>query len=204
MKIIAKKDPRIHPQFKDLLTLPVLIRVNRINEAAVTTFAQEFENAHNTGQPIVPIVIDSYGGEVYSLLSMIAIIENSNLPVATIGMGKSMSCGAVLLTCGTDGYRFMDEGSTVMIHDVSSFALGKVEDMKARIGEAERLGKLLFQKMATNCGHRNENYFIKQIEKKKHVDWYLTAGVAKKHKIVDHIGVPDFHVNVSVDMEFKF
>jgi len=204
MKVIATKDPRIHPQFKDLITLPIIVRVNKINEAAVATFAKEFEAAHNTGQPVIPVVIDSYGGEVYSLLSMIAIIENANLPVATIGMGKSMSCGSVLLTCGTDGYRFMDADSTVMIHDVSSGAIGKVEDMKARIGEAERLGKLIFQKMAKNCGHRNENYFIKLIEKKKHVDWYLTAKEAKKHSIVDHIGVPEFIVDVSVDMEFKF
>ena len=32
-------------------------------------------NAQNTGQSIIPIVIDSYGGEVYSLLKMIDMIK---------------------------------------------------------------------------------------------------------------------------------
>ena len=77
---------------------PIIIRVNKFNEKAALEFATKVAVAHSTGQKVIPVVIDSYGGEVYSLMSMISSIESSELPVATIVEGKAMSCGAVLLS----------------------------------------------------------------------------------------------------------
>ena len=71
-------------------------------------------------------------------MSMIAAIKASNIPVATIVQGKAMSCGAILASFGEEGLRFMDKDATMMIHDVSSYAFGKIEDLKANAREAER------------------------------------------------------------------
>jgi ATP-dependent Clp endopeptidase proteolytic subunit ClpP len=203
MKHIVEIDPRIKVKLDDLFVPPVVIRVNKFNEDSAKEFAEKMSDAHNTGQDIIPIVIDSYGGQVYSLLAMMAEIENSNLPVATIGMGKSMSCGSVLMTCGDEGYRFMDKNATIMIHDVSSWSYGKVEEIKSDAKETERLNQLIFRKMANNCGHRDEEYFIKKIHEKGHAEWYLTADQAKKAKIINHIRVPSIKTTVSIDTEFK-
>jgi hypothetical protein len=62
---------------------------------------------------------------------MVANIKASNIPVATIVEGKAMSCGALLFSYGASGYRFMDKHATIMIHDVSSGARGKIEEIKA-------------------------------------------------------------------------
>ena len=80
--------------------LPVIIRVRKFDEAAAAMFTKEMRKAQNTGQPVVPVIIDSYGGQVYSLMSMISDIKYSNLPVATIVQGKAMSCGAILFSFG--------------------------------------------------------------------------------------------------------
>ena len=48
---------------------PVIVRVNKFDEDAAKKFDQEIARAHNTGQKVVPVVIDSYGGQVYSLMS---------------------------------------------------------------------------------------------------------------------------------------
>ena len=69
--------------------LPVVIRVRKFDEAAAKTFSDTMANAQNTGQPIVPVIIDSYGGQVYSLMSMISDIKHSRIPVATITQGKA-------------------------------------------------------------------------------------------------------------------
>ena len=138
MNYIFKKDPMI----KDLDlhdNFPVIIRVRSFTEAAAKEFSSLMMRAHNTGQTVIPIIIDSYGGQVYSLMSMIADIKNSKLPVATIVQGKAMSCGAILFSFGNEGMRYMDEDSTVMIHDVSSMGWGKGEEIKADAAEAERL-----------------------------------------------------------------
>ena len=123
MKSIINVDPKIRWDRKlGLIEEPVIIRVKEFTEDSADEFEQDMSKAHNTGQPLVPIIIDSYGGQVYSLLSMISDIQNSDIPVATICVGKAMSCGAVLLSCGNDGMRYCDANSSVMIHDVSSMA----------------------------------------------------------------------------------
>ena len=68
---------------------PVVITVNKFDEDSAKEFKSKVALAHNTGQKVIPIVIDSYGGRVYSLMSMISAIKNSELPIATIVEGGS-------------------------------------------------------------------------------------------------------------------
>ncbi len=118
---------------------PVIITVNKFDEESAKEFRTKIAMAHNTGQKIIPVVIDSYGGQVYSLMSMISTIKNSELPIATIVEGKAMSCGAILLSFGSEGSRFVDKDATIMIHDVSSGQLGKVEEVVASAKETEAI-----------------------------------------------------------------
>ncbi|HCC45469.1 MAG TPA: hypothetical protein DEQ32_13780 [Gammaproteobacteria bacterium] len=181
---------------------PMIIRVNKFDEKSAAEFATKMAIAHSTGQSVIPVVIDSYGGQVYSLLSMVSAIESAELPVATIVEGKAMSCGAVLLTCGEQGMRFADPNATVMIHDVSSGGWGKIEELKADVAEAERLDEKIFTMMARNCG-KKDDYFKKKVFNKKHADWFMDAQQAKKHGIVNHLRVPKMNIKVEVDIEFE-
>lgn len=201
MRKVTSVDPRLKNRTdSDLfVTAPVIIRVNKFDEEAATKFTEDMAKAHNTGQSIIPIVIDSYGGQVYSLMSMITEIQNSRLPVATIVEGKAMSCGAMLFGMGNIGNRYVGPNATVMIHDVSSGMWGKIEEIKADVKEADRLQNTIFKMLARHCGHKDEDYFMKILHKKGHADWFLTAKKAIKHKVADHVGVPEFHVNVNVE-----
>ena len=135
----------VDPKIKDfeLRYNPVIIRVNKFDEPAADEFAKKMAVAHNTGQKIIPVVIDSYGGQVYSLMSMISAIRSSELPVATIVEGKAMSCGVVLFSCGAPGLRFITPEATLMIHDVSSGVFGKSQKIisgKRFNGEVGQIG----------------------------------------------------------------
>jgi len=200
MKVMTYFSPLLKE--KELVEgLPVIVRVRKFDEPAAKTFSEEMVKAQNTGQPIIPVVIDSYGGQVYSLMSMISDIKHSKIPVATIVQGKAMSCGAILFTFGTEGHRYMDADATFMIHDVSSFARGKIEEIKADVGEAERLNQKVFKMMAKNCGH-HEDYFLDIVHDKGHADWYLELDEAKKHKIVNHGYVPELKIRANVEFDF--
>ncbi len=194
----------IDPKIKEieLRKQPMMIRVNKFDEESAKKFAMEMGQAHNTGQKIIPVIIDSYGGQVYSLMSMISAIKHAELPVATIVEGKAMSCGAVLFSFGEEGYRFMDPNATVMIHDVSSMEWGKVEEMKAGAAEADRLNTIIYTMMAQNCG-KKDDYFMKIVDKKKHADWFLDAAEAKKHNMANQLRVPKLAIKVSVDIDFE-
>lgn len=193
-----------HPEMSDLAVRykpPQFVYVNKFTEDSAKEFLEGMVSAQNTGQSIIPVIIDSYGGEVYSLLKMVDLIKTSRIPVATICMGKAMSCGAVLLACGSEGHRYMAPTGTVMIHDVASAAMGKVEDIKAEAKEVERLNKLIFKLMAEGSG-KPTDYFSKLVHENGHADLFLDADDAKKHGLVNHIKVPKFELVFDCQISF--
>ena len=194
----------ISPLIKEfeLRNSPIIVRVNKFNEDSAKEFSNQIAQAHNTGQTVIPVVIDSYGGQVYSLMSMIAAIRDSELPVATIVEGKAMSCGAVLLTCGEEGMRYMDPDATVMIHDVASGQHGKNEEIQASAAETDRLNKKIFQIMARNCG-KPDDFFLEEIHKRGHADWFLEVDECKKIGLVNHARIPKIEVKVDVSINFE-
>jgi len=187
-----------HIKAVELRVDPVIVRVNKFDEDSAKEFVDAISRAQNTGQSIIPVVIDSYGGQVYSLMTMIGAIRASRIPVATIVEGKAMSCGALLFSFGTEGKRYMDPDATLMIHDVSSFAMGKVEEIKADAKEVERLNKKVYEMMARNCG-KPSDYFLKMVHERGHADWYLDAQEAKGHNIANELRVPTLTCKVDLN-----
>lgn len=179
---------------------PVIVTVNEFTEESAQKFNSEMSMAQNSGQKIIPIEIDSYGGQVYALMSMISSIKSSRIPVATIVQGKAMSCGAILASFGTEGYRYMSEHSTMMIHDVSSGAFGKIEELKSDVRETERLNDIVYKMMAHNCG-KPEDYFTKIIHQRGHSDWFLDANTAKEHNIINHIKLPELVIEAKIEID---
>jgi len=186
-----------------LLDVPMVVRVNKFNEDAAKHFADDMAKAHTTGQEIIPVVCDSYGGTVYSLLAMIDVIRSATVPVATIIEGKAMSCGAVLATCGSPGLRFMGGKATMMIHDVSSFSHGKISDIKENVREGERLNKIIFNILDENA-RKDSGYFWDIVQKRSRVDWYVTPNQAKKHKLIDVVGIPTLQVDIKMTQELVY
>lgn len=165
------------------------ILVNEFTEFGVKCFKADFDELNSSNLPIIPVIIDSFGGEVYSLLAILDIISTAVKPVATIALGKAMSCGSILLACGSKGLRFVGPHATVMVHDVASISIGKIEELKADVFEGERLNNKIFDLLDQTCG-KGKGHFRKIIAEKKHVNWYLDAKDVLKHGIADHIGLP--------------
>lgn len=200
MKWISEVSPLIREV--ELRKSPVIIRVNKFDEDSAASFQAEIARAHSTGQDIIPICIDSYGGQVYSLMTMISAIKHSDLPVATIVEGKAMSCGAILFSFGSDGMRYMDPDATIMIHDVSSMSFGKNEETKASAEESDRLNQKIFEMMSTNCG-KKKSHFLDEVHDRGHADWFLTAEDSKKHGLANHLHVPTMTIKVDVTIDFE-
>jgi ATP-dependent Clp protease protease subunit len=165
------------------------ILVNEFTEFGVKSFKSDFDELNSGLMPIIPIFIDSFGGEIYSLLAMLDIISTATKPVATIALGKAMSCGSILLACGTPKFRFVGPHSTVMIHDAATFSFGKIEDLKADVGEAERLNHKIFDLLNEKC-NKPKGHFQSKVAEKKHVNWYLDSTEVIKNGLADHVGIP--------------
>lgn len=193
-------DPRIRAKRSELIAEPIIVHVQKFDEDAVKEFREQFEKALHSGQPVVPILIDSYGGSVYGCLDMISYVKNSPIPVDTIICGKAMSAGAILFGMGRN--RYMAENATLMLHDASMMTGGKNEEIKSDAKELDRLNTLIFKLLAENCGHKDD-YFVKLLHDKGHADWFLTPKEAKKHKICTQIHVPELRVNIGLDYSFS-
>lgn len=182
---------------------PVIIRVNQFTEESAKEFSEMMRAGANSGQSVIPIVIDSYGGSVDSLFSMISDIQHMqrHMPVATIAVGKAMSCGAALLAFGTQGFRYADPNARIMLHEAASGDIGKTTDFSVSADELKRMNDHLYTQMAKACRQRSD-YFLKQIRKRQNVDWYLTAEEALAEKLIDHTYVPRIERHVKVEYFF--
>jgi len=201
--IYSQIDSRIkNKKIEDLIDLPMTILVNKFDEASAKEFREQFAKAVNTGQKIIPIMIDSWGGGVHSLLSMLGSIRNSPVPVATIATGKACSCGLFLLMMGSEVHRYMDAHAVGLLHEVSAGTWGKLEDMKADVKETERLNNYLFEVCSSNVG-KSRDYFMKLVADNKNADVYLTAEECKKHNIVNHVRIPAFRAKIDVSVSFE-
>ena len=202
MKNYVDIDKNIRCKLSDLGIDVPLIRLNKAFDSEMLEhFNEEFNKALSSSPKVIPVVIDSYGGEVYTLLELISLFQSSPVPVATICNGKAMSCGAMLFMFGHENLRFMSEHATIMIHEVSSFNFGKVEEIKSDAHETDRLNNLIFKLAAKNIG-KKEDYFLEMLHKHNHADVFMNAKTAKKHNICNHIGVPQLVTSVKLSQSF--
>lgn len=201
MRTIINIHPNLkHDCFVKEIKIPI---VKTFDEEGFKKLDEDFDEAYRIGQTIIPIIIDSYGGDIYSLNGMMGIVKSSNVPVATILLSKAMSCGADFFSCGTEGHRYMYEHATIMIHDAASFNRGKVEEIKADAKETERLNDVGYEILAKNCG-KPKDYFKNLVHEKGHADWYIDAKEALKHNLTNHIGVPIFTVSAKMEFNLSF
>jgi ATP-dependent Clp protease, protease subunit len=160
-----------------------------------TMLAISKEDEH---KPII-IYIDSYGGYVDSLAKMLETMDEIPNPKITACMGVAMSCGAILLSHGD--IRFCGQHSRIMLHEVSSGAWGKTQDLKVDAHETNRLNERFLTLLAKNCNVKDSYKGLRKIFKDRdNTDLYLNAEEALKFGIVDVVGTPKIATATSYEI----
>ncbi len=91
----------------------------------------------------IKLYINSPGGSVSGLMSIIDTIRHTEVKVHTYCVGMAASAAAVLLTCGRKGHRYIFPSASVMFHDISGWAGGTYKDIKIDFEFLEYQRKLL-------------------------------------------------------------
>jgi ATP-dependent Clp endopeptidase proteolytic subunit ClpP len=170
------------PDFDDII-------VTAFNEESAVKFRQQLTK-RSMFFPESPIIVyvDSYGGQVDAMASMIEAMEQCQNKIITVCTGKAMSCGAILLAAGD--YRFCGRHSRVMIHESSTMIGGQVNELKSSLAESERLNNYWLDFLAKRCGMKSFEQLSAILKENSHHDLYLTADIAVKFGICDAIGMP--------------
>ena len=130
----------------------------------------------------IKLYIDSYGGYVYQCFGLLGIMDNSKTPIHTIVTGAAMSCGFMMAIHGHK--RFAYKHATLMYHQVSSHAWGKLKDMEEDIQETTRLQEMI-ENMTVRRTKLSPAKLKDCFDRKR--DWFMAADEALKNGCIDAI-----------------
>ena len=132
------------------------------------------------------LIISTFGGSAFEMLGIYDMMKQirEECDIKTLGIGKVMSAGVLLLAAGTKGQRRIGANCRVMIHSVIGGSHGAIHDLENEMEEIkwmqERYIKILAQE--TKMTER----YIKSLLKKK-INVYLDAEKAVELGIADII-----------------
>jgi ATP-dependent Clp protease protease subunit len=145
----------------------------------------KLEEDPNKKRPI-EFYLSTYGGsadDMFALYDIIRLIRPES-EIHTLGLGKVMSAGVLLLAAGTKGKRRIAKNCRIMIHSVAAGNHGDIHDLT---NELKAISDL--QKMYARCLIAETNITKSQLKKmlERKVNVYLSAEEAVKLGIADII-----------------
>lgn len=142
-------------------------------------------NKEDKGKPVeermpIKIFIDSPGGDVTFMWSIINLIEMSKTPVWTINYCTAYSAAAEILASGHERYAL--KGSHVMVHSGNCQYSGQADVV-------ESTKKYFDQVIKRTTDHllNRTNINSRVFKKKASLDWYMNEEEALENGIVDKI-----------------
>lgn len=130
----------------------------------------------------ITMYVNTPGGVVYSGLAIYDTMQYVKPDISMICVGVAASMGAVLLTAGTKGKRYMLPNSQVLLHQVMGGAEGQAVDVDIAARQIIKIKDKLNQILAKHTGQN-----IKKIEKDTDRDFYMSAEESKEYGLVDKI-----------------
>jgi len=134
----------------------------------------------------IEFYLSTYGGsadDMFALYDMMKIVEEDT-DIVTIGMGKVMSAGVLILAAGTKGKRKIGRNCRVMIHSVIAGNHGSLPNLINEMEAIQDLQELYIERLVEET-KMTRKQMKKLLEQK--VNIYLSAEEAVKHGIADII-----------------
>ena len=134
----------------------------------------------------IEFYLSTYGGsadDMFALYDMMKIVEEDT-DIVTIGMGKVMSAGVLILAAGTKGKRKIGRNCRVMIHSVIAGNHGSLPNLINEMEAIQDLQDLYIERLVEET-NMTKKQMKKLLEQK--VNIYLSAEEAVKHGIADII-----------------
>ena len=170
---------------------PIIYLHGPIDEIIASKFLTALSRVENeTDSPLVIVDINTPGGDVASMVTMLSAMRGSRLKIVTYVSSEASSAGAFLLSAGEKGMRFASPLACVMIHEIlCGTPLEPLEDTVKRVEFIKKQNEQLMTFMAKNCG-KTLKQLRKLIKDSGSRDMYLSSEQALAIGIIDHIKVP--------------
>ena len=134
----------------------------------------------------VEFYINTYGGSADDMFALYDVMQSvmEETEIHTIGVGKVMSAGTLLLAAGTKGKRKIGKSCRVMIHNVAAGSFGTLPNLENELEAIKQLQDDYITAMVENT-----KFTRKKLEKllNEKVNIYLDADEAIKYGLADEI-----------------
>ena len=153
--------------------------------SALLVLAQTKEEEDERAEDI-KVYINTYGGSADEMFAIYDVMNwcKEFCDVQTIGIGKVMSAGTLILAAGTKGKRYLSSHCRVMIHSVNGGQVGDLHNLKNEMEQIAGLQDSYIQAMSseTNMTKRQIQTLIN-----KKINVYLDAEEAIGKGLADEV-----------------
>ena len=166
-----------------LLENRIVFLAGEINQGSALRVMMQMLYLENQkkGQDI-SLYINSPGGAVDDTLAIYDTMRFLSSDVATYCIGRAYSGGAVLLTAGTKGKRFILPHAKVMIHQPYGGVTGQAEDIRIQAEQILKMKGELNRIISEHSGQTPE-----RVAADAERDKYFSAKEAAEYGLVDEV-----------------
>ena len=186
MVTVVEQTPRGEEHYNlwaRLLKDRIIFVGTRINDLVANLIvAQMLYLESEDSEKDIIMYLNSPGGVVTAGLAIYDAMKYVKCDVQTVCVGQCASMGAVLLTAGTKGKRFILPNSRVMIHQPHGGAGGTSRDIEIQAKEIMKLRQQLNEIIASSTGKP-----LADVERDTDRDRYLSAEEALAYGLVDKV-----------------
>jgi len=163
--------------------------LNEERAAEIITALLVLSRQKNKDDEIDPIklYISTYGGaadEMFAIYDVMNHIKKQGVIIETIGLGKVMSAGTLMLAAGSEGHRKVGAHTRIMIHSVAGGSMGELHSIKNELEQMNVLQEEYIQAMA-NETEMSKKQIQNLINRKINV--YLSADEAIEKGLADEV-----------------
>jgi ATP-dependent Clp protease protease subunit len=174
---------------KDLRTMMLYGDVNEERAGDMVAGFLMLHGSRKEGEDVdnsIRFYISTYGGSADDMFSIYDIMRmvKKDCDIETIGMGKIMSAGTLILASGSKGHRKIMKNCRVMIHSVSAGNLGTIHNLENELEEIQHLQDMYVNALAEET-HMTKRQIRKLLDQKVNV--YLTAEEAVAYGLADEV-----------------
>lgn len=139
--------------FSRLLLDRIIFLSGEVNTTSMDTIVAQLLYLDSIEERDINIYINTGGGDCYSGLELVSVMNFIKSEVSTTVLGLAASMGAVIASSGSKGKRFLLPYSRFMVHQpLSSFGYSKFTDSKIALEEMESVRDDLYEVLANNSG----------------------------------------------------
>ena len=152
------------------------------DDMANTIVAQLLHLEQESSDKDITLYINSPGGSVSAGMAIIDTMHFIKPKVSTVCIGLAASMGAMILSQGEKGKRFVLPNSEVMIHQPLSGIEGQASDIVIAAENVNKIKKKLTKMISSATGQK-----LAKVESDMDRNYWMDATESKKYGIIDDI-----------------